>query len=1285
MATSLHSRLVAAMPRNPAELSRAFDLDDMVQKKPRRQSSGVVVPGGARGLVVRTYRGILDGSEDEDPDSVNPEAHEVQVAWADGSVENIAREQIELLDRPFYAGDLVVGQDGKSLGLVVEVKQIADVRLVSSRATRRPSALAGRASRSSVLSVDSVSSFSSRLATRGPRGVSAAALPLADPLEPVRLEGLQINALGSLPLPHEPPLLRPLQAFEVGTPVIKGGHLGAVINCKVDYLVKLDSGHEFTLEHGMEGVRPDPRQGYPTEAYGLFPSQRIYVTGEWLRDFQEQLQTRQERRERAGEAEEDTVEAHRLCRGVVKSFAVRRVKVNWLLEDSETWSSAPPSQPLASQATEHDCSELLPLQQFVLRLGQPVYVNIRHNPTASLLAAVNPPLNGSSLNASAVHSSPPNASSLNASSSNGSSVNISAVNASLAPCVFQSVLPSSEAGVSPELKRSALDAAETVSEDPHSVSNPTLITNSSSSSSSSPASSSSSSLSCSSSASPEDPLYRLGVVESVSTRCCVLWEDGRVSQEAGRALTPVNVDRVPLAHSEFVVGLAILPHMFVTKKFTQDDLESAAREEEAAETRARAAGPAWWNAPYFGDTELGPHTSVPDELKAVEVVRALSKVSREIGIAEYLGRTPLEVSPFDSHSRDRAHRSDRGAERAGDRATDRGSERAGERGEREQRERGQERRGGFPAGRRRERRGRDGELRQGDRETGQPPRETDVAETRPAAEEHNPEQPGQERGENGDRANERGDASVEQGGGVSSDEDAWEDCGSEEGSAESEANGSARQEPLGIREARLPCGLGPGLVTGASVRDAVGHLQELFQCLQDAVGPANLGLPIYKRVPVLRSVPVSDEGEERRDPRAEGSGDAGAEPRGTPEPSARSEANAESAQKANPTWSRHSSDGSSDASSSCPRAVARRSRSPEAEAPARLHALVGRMESGEWRRELFQLVEFVRMASPSAAGDGSWALDAAQMQGVLNCVMALRGEAALAALNRARGREEREVGVVVRVDSKEKQATVAWLADPQAFFDRARRLREKMAETDEERSGKDLARVTERQLARFGIAMWCGGRQEPPRDDAAGALYTTTAEDYTADEVAELVRMETVPLAELSPLSRFLFFPGDCALLVDDAARLAGESKSGRDDESSSLEQRENAKKDKVYLQVLAACGGLVWCRTFDGRVAPFAPTELVPLNTRWCDMELSYEESSDEESEYSEADSDGSSEDDSEDRETQSYESSDLDEWGSDSGSTNVTDLSDPVGNGPSRCSSVERMSDRSQDVAGG
>ncbi|KFG37454.1 hypothetical protein TGARI_234560B, partial [Toxoplasma gondii ARI] len=41
--------------------------------------------------------------------------------------------------------------------------------------------------------------------------------------------------------------------------------------------------------------------------------------------------------------------------------------------------------------------------------------------------------------------------------------------------------------------------------------------------------------------------------------------------------------------------------------------------------------------------------------------------------------------------------------------------------------------------------------------------------------------------------------------------------------------------------------------------------------------------------------------------------------------------------------------------------------------------------------------------------------------------------------------------------------------------------------------------------------------------------------------------------------------------------------------------------------------------------------------------------------------------------------------EWGSDSGSTNVTDLSDPVGNGPSRCSSVERMSDRSQDVAGG
>lgn len=37
-----------------------------------------------------------------------------------------------------------------------------------------------------------------------------------------------------------------------------------------------------------------------------------------------------------------------------------------------------------------------------------------------------------------------------------------------------------------------------------------------------------------------------------------------------------------------------------------------------------------------------------------------------------------------------------------------------------------------------------------------------------------------------------------------------------------------------------------------------------------------------------------------------------------------------------------------------------------------------------------------------------------------------------------------------------------------------------------------------------------------------------------------------------------------------------------------------------------------MWCRTLDGRLAPFAPDELVPLNTRWCDMEPSYEDVSD-------------------------------------------------------------------------
>ncbi|CBZ51148.1 conserved hypothetical protein [Neospora caninum Liverpool] len=1209
MATSLHSRLVAAMPRNAAELSKAFDLDDMVQKKTRRQSSGVIVPGGARGLVVRTYRGILEGSEDDDPDSANPEAHQVQVAWADGSVENIARDQIELVDRPFYAGDLVVSKDGKSLGLVVE---------------EHP-----------------------------------------DSVGPLRVEDVEVTSLEYLPLPPSPPLLRPLQAFEVGTTVIKDGHLGAVISCKVDYLIKLDSGHEFTLEHGMEGVRPEPRQGYPTEAYGMFPSQRIYVTGEWLDNFQQQLQTRQERRERQGAAEEASIGAHRLCRGVVKSFAVRRVKVNWLLENSESWSSAPPPHPLASQASDHDCSELLPLQQFVLRLGQPVYVNIRHH--------------GQRASPSGLGALP---------------VSDAARAVTRGPCKE----PASRAPSEPSREDHTEEQSSLSEQTPAHASSP-----SSSSSSSSP-SSSSSSPSTSGCTSPE-PLYRLGVVEGLATRCCVLWDDGSVTREEGRQLTPVNVDRVPLGHSEFVVSLAILPHMYVTKKLTQDDLDKAAQEEEAAEARARAAGPAWWNAPYFGDTELGPDTAVPEELKAVEVVRALSRVCREMGIADYLGSNlPLDLSLFDAPS----NRTDRGTEPVDRRAT------PGLRRRRERR--------GQSEGESEGRRTQNGETVQasvpGDERLAARGAPTD-AESAAHAERKAEANEGGENESGGSGSGESGRRS-------SNDDDAWEDCGSEEDSDGAEGAGDcvAPREVSSGRGARLACVGTTGLVTGASVQDAVEHLQDLFQCLQDAVGPGNLNVPIYKRIPVLRS-PPEPRGEERgeadacatnnaasRDAsrRTAENGDAGPESN----PSAAPDADASTPSSSSPSSSSPSSSSPSSAEGDGgeSRRAQRRSRSPEAEAPARLHALMGRMVNGELRRrELFQFIEFIRMAGPtvvgpSGVGDGSWVsasgqrrqLDPVQIQGIINCVLSLRGEAALSTFRsfagaRNQGRfGDREVGVVVCVNREEKTATVAWLTDPEAFFARARSLRTEIeAETREARSRKDdLHRRTELQLARFGIAMWNGGRPDRPREDATGALYRATAGDYTAGAAANLVRVESVPVTDLSPLSRFLFFPGDCALLVDETARLSGacegRNADAREGQAGSLEPRENAKNDKVYLQVVAACGGLVWCRTFDGRLAPFAPNELVPLNTRWCDLEPSYEESSDEESEYSESEADESSEDDSEDRETQSYESWELDdEWESDSGSTNVTDLSDPVGNGPSRCSSVERMSDQSQDVAGG
>ncbi|PFH35799.1 hypothetical protein BESB_054500 [Besnoitia besnoiti] len=1112
MATSLHSRLVAAMPRVPTELFKAFDLDDMVQKKARRQSSGLIVPGGARGLVVRTYRGILDGSEDEDPDSMNPEAHEVQVAWADGTVENIARDQIELVDRPFYAGDLVVAPDGKSLGLVVEVEQRADVRLVSEgrSASRRSSGLAPSPEGDSERGV-------SAFRTRGsgallPRSVSAAALPLAVDAEaegPVEcVKDIQIGSLEVFPLPDAPPLLRPLQAFEVGTPVVKDGHLGAVVSCKVDYLIQLDSGHEFTFEYGMEGVRPEPRQGYPIETYGMYPSQRVYVTGEWLRGFQQQLQARQRRNLRA-QNEEESAGASRLCRGVVKSFAVRSVKVNWLLENSESWASAPPAHPVASQASEHDCSELLPLQQFVLRLGQPVYVNVRHAPASASTPAqnVSPP-------ASSPHAKP------------------RAAGAEAAAAV---------AGGAP----------------------------------------------------PAAPLYRLGMVASLATSCYVLWGDGSVSRELGCTLTPVNVDRVPLSQAEYVVNLAILPHMYVTRKWRQEDLDRAAQEEEEAERRARAAGPPWWIAPYFGGTELDETTRVPEELKAVEVIRALSKVCREMGLADGLAASLFDLAPaLDDPQRGR--RAGTGRERDHDRDRVRRAPRR--------------------------------DLAGRERQAG----------------------PGARAAREGDG---RGAASVVQES-EGDEAEAWEDCGSEEDAPNGDSQGyeSPAEELPGVHVSRLLASTaqsigGTGLVTGASVREAVTHLQELFKCLHDAVGPGNLSVPIYKRVPVLRSARLRS-----------------------------------------------------------------RALSPEDEAPARLHALVGGMLKGELRRrELFQLIEFIRMAGPGGAGSqggvgsaGSWSdgnarghLDPEQIQGIINCVMALRGEAAVASFrtlsrNPANARSVgKEVGVVVRVDQTAQTATVAWLKDPDAFFERARRLRMEIeAETRQETQGdveaQKLREVMERQLGRFGIAVWGGGRPQSSSRLAGGALYAEAAAEYARGGYEDVIRVETVPVLDVCPMSRFLFFPGDCALLVDpemrktqrgeDAPKSEAGGAADAEEAAAGSQKREEADVGgkKVYLEVIAACGGLVWCRTLDGRVAPFAPNELVPLNTRWCDEEPSYEQSSDEGSEYTDSQSEGSDEDDWDDDEGDSGSF----------GSTNVTDLSDAPDEGTSRCSSPARSTEAPQDI---
>ncbi|KAL8439899.1 hypothetical protein Efla_006518 [Eimeria flavescens] len=407
-------RLLAALPLDAKIEVAAFDLDDVVQRRfPTEASAGrrgnpglggndasgagtrPEGQGGPRadrmtGLVIRTPRGIQDCSQDLDPgewqecsvrrgehcskarckrlqyvvlhqgvqfihDHMDPGPDEVQVAWEDGTVENVQCRDLQLVDRCLYVGDTVRDANSGALGLVLEVQQSLDVAIPVE--AFKAAAAAAQSSEASAPQQQEQQDASPNLPP----------LPAAEQQLPPRLRGLRVRAMGAPTLSLEPPLLQQLQQFNEGLPVVCRGRMGCVISGKVDYVVVLDSGHEFTLEEGMVGVRPEPRRGHPMSwVSGLYPSLPVYATGELISHFQAQV-------ERANAAAA-AADAGRLCRGYVKSFAIRNIKVAWQLQGPLT---AAGSHRVLAPWTEHEPSELLPLQQSIMRLGQPVYVDVR--------------------------------------------------------------------------------------------------------------------------------------------------------------------------------------------------------------------------------------------------------------------------------------------------------------------------------------------------------------------------------------------------------------------------------------------------------------------------------------------------------------------------------------------------------------------------------------------------------------------------------------------------------------------------------------------------------------------------------------------------------------------------------------------------------------------------------------------------------------------------------------------------------------------------------------------
>ncbi|XP_026191580.1 uncharacterized protein LOC34620510 [Cyclospora cayetanensis] len=548
-------RLIAALPAEPQKLGQAFDVDDVVQRcspgdgrggpqggtLSRGEAPGVTGQAGGdaqvasrtsrmKGLVIRTPRGIQDYSQDLDTDHMDPDADEVQVAWEDGTVENTKCRGLTLVDRCLFVGDTVLEGSNGAIGLVLEVQQSIDVAIPIEAFKPQPQQQY-RPQQQQHCALQGVADD----------GIVAGERPRL----PSRLAGIRSQVMGAAALSLDPPLMQQLQQFNEGMPVVSGGRLGCVIGGKVDYVVALDSGHEFTLEEG-------------------------YI---------------------AAFLHSSSSEA-----GCVKSFAIRNIKVAWQLQAP---LGAAGSHRSLAPWTEHQPKDLLPLQQPVMRLGQPVYVDVRR-----LLQQ------------------------REGGAKRGSQKDVASCAAAAAPTALAEAAPGAAFG---------------------------------------------------------SPTYTVGVVDAVCTTCTVLWETGVLEKNVqSHRLTPVALDRTPLAPADCRLAPVLLPHMVVQRQRPKEVVGAAAQGPQGpprpGAPEETAALP-WWLNLHFGGLQVGSDTSVESHLAEVQRhsggARLFKEVSLALGADEgaFQGRAnhAALLQAAAAHRRHRAQRQTRGiTSTRGDSRTDAG-------------------------------------------------------------------------------------------------------------------------------------------------------------------------------------------------------------------------------------------------------------------------------------------------------------------------------------------------------------------------------------------------------------------------------------------------------------------------------------------------------------------------------------------------------------------------------------------------------------------------------------